>query len=364
MIKNTDVKYNPDVFTYKLTENSESKTETIKTVREFGIYDKFKYSRHTVLIDFSKSNIDDLTKSKSPDFKEKEVFLQVLIEGKANLYSYVNSDVSRYFYSTEDKNLEQLVFKEYLNGSRQILENNQFKQQLLMNLKCSSITMGTIKNLDYTKSDLISFFEKYNQCQTGEFTNFENKERKDLFNLNLRLGLNQASLSIEDSNSSYTDVGDLGEQTTFRFSAEAEFIMPFHKNKWAIIIEPTYHYFNAEKDITAYFTTQRVEVDYKSVELPIGIRHYFFLNDNAKIFANASFVIDLFGKSSKVDFENNNDLEIKSNGNFALGIGYKHSDKYSLEFRYHTSRNILSQFTSNWNSSYKSISLILGYTLF
>lgn len=72
LIKNTDVKYNPDEFTYRLTENSESKKGTIKTIQEFGIYGKFKYSRHTVLIDFSKSNIDDLPRIKVQISKKKK----------------------------------------------------------------------------------------------------------------------------------------------------------------------------------------------------------------------------------------------------------------------------------------------------
>ena len=363
LIRNVGLKFNPDEFTYKLTETSENKKETINSVKEFGVYDRFKYSRHTVDIDYSSSRNEDLNRNYLPDYKEETVFLQVLIEGKANLYSYINAEVSRYFFSTEDKNVEQLVYKEFLNESDKITENNQYKQQLINNLQCSSIGMGTIKNLHYRKSDLVKFFEKYNKCNNETFTNFENKEKKDLFNLNARLGVNQSSLSVENISSAYPDA-DFDEETTFRFSIEAEFVMPFHKNKWALIIEPTYHYYKTEKETTAYFATQNVKVDYTSIELPVGIRHYMFINDKSKVFVNASFIIDLSSKGSIIDYETSNDLDIKSDGNVALGLGYKHNNKYSVEFRYHTDRNVLNNYSSNWNSSYDSMSLILGYTLF
>ncbi|MDH7912651.1 tRNA modification GTPase [Winogradskyella sp. SYSU M77433] len=361
LIRNVDLKFNPDGFTYKLTETSENKKETINSVKEFGVYDRFKYSRHTVDIDYSSSRNEDLNRNYLPDFKEETLFLQVLIEGKANLYSYINAEVSRYFFSTEDKNVEQLVYKEFLNESDKITKNNQYKQQLINNLQCSSIGMGTIKNLHYRKSDLVKFFEKYNKCNNETFTNFENKEKKDLFNLNARLGVNQTSLSINGY--SITSYIDFGEQTTFRLGVEAEMIMPFHKNKWAIIIEPTYHYFKTDTDVTAYFVTQKVEVDYTSIELPIGIRHYFFLNKNSKIFINASLVVDLFSDGSVIEYENRSNLDIKSSSNLGFGIGYKLLDKFSIECRLHTRRNVLTYY-NDWTSDYNSMSLILGYTLF
>ena len=135
LIRNVDLKFNPDGFTYKLAETSENKKETINSVKEFGVYDRFKYSRHTVDIDYSSSRNEDLNRNYLPDFKEETVFLQVLIEGKANLYSYINAEVSRYFFSTEDKNVKQLIYKEFLNESDKITENNQYKQQLINNLQ-------------------------------------------------------------------------------------------------------------------------------------------------------------------------------------------------------------------------------------
>lgn len=89
LIKNVDWKNNPTEFEYKLAENSEPKKTTIKTIKEFGIDNISKYVRSTVNIDRSSESINNLSNDKNPIFKEEELFLKVLVEGKATLYQYV-----------------------------------------------------------------------------------------------------------------------------------------------------------------------------------------------------------------------------------------------------------------------------------
>lgn len=357
LIKNADWKNNPTEFEYKLSENSESKTINIKSIKEFGIDGVSKYVKSTVNIDRSSENLNNLSNNENPIFNEEELLLKVLVEGKANLYLYEDGNLIRYFYNQENSGIEQLVFKTYKKSNNKIGKNNRFKNQLWNNLKCPNFKLTKIKNLDYQKNDLIDFFVDYNECNGEKIINFEENQKKDLFNLNIRPGFNSSSLSIQNSVSSSRDT-DFDNEFGFRFGIEAEFFMPFNKNTWSVIIEPTYQYFKSEKEIT----NQSVKVDYKSIEIPIGVRHYFFLNEQSKIFINGSFIFDI-SSNSIIDFSSGTDLEIKTRNNLAFGIGYKHQDKYSLEFRYHTSREILGDFVS-WSSDYKTLSVIFGYSLF
>lgn len=361
LIQNIGWYSNPSEFKYKLTENSDEKNAVITSVKEFGIYNICKYSRHKVKMDNSTSELNALSKLREPIFKEEVLFLKVLVEGKANLYEFKGTNSNKYFYSKDNLDVEQLIFKIYLIEEGRIASNNRFKQQLWTALKCSNFTIEKIKNIDYKQTELINFFIEYNKCNNHEFVNFEKKQKRDLFNLTIRSGINNSSLSIEKGVSHLNDI-DFDKKSALKYGVEFEFIMPFNKNKWAIIIEPTYQYFKSEKEITSYFTTQNVKVDYKSIELPIGVRHYFFLNKNSKLFLNTSFIIDLT-KNSIIDYESQTDLDIKTTSNMALGFGYKYNDKYSLEFRYHTKRQLLSNYVS-WQSTYKTVSVILGYTLF
>ncbi|WP_340064051.1 outer membrane beta-barrel protein [Ascidiimonas aurantiaca] len=364
LIKNIDWKNNPVDFQYKLSEGSEIQVATIKTVKEFGVYGVSRYIRATVNMDRSASNVNFLDNKRNPEFKEEELFLKVLVEGKANLYMYEDGNLKRYFYNKGDAAIEPLVYKKYIDEGNKIGENNRFKQQLWVDLKCPDFSMNKIERLEYKKKDLVNFFTDYIKCNDQEFVDFEQSEKKDLFNLTIRPGLNVSSLSIENNRNSSLNT-DFDSELGFRFGIEAEFILPFNKNKWAVIVEPTYQYYKSEQQLDEQ---TNVSVDYKSIELPVGIRHYFFLNENSKLFINGSVVFDLNNESSVIDFDPGTDLdEFKTRNNMAFGVGYKHNDRYSVEFRYFTNRELLGDFfgqTRNWSSDYTTFSVILGYSLF
>ncbi len=358
LIKNIDWKNNPTQFTYKPSENGEQKTVTIESVKEFGIYNTSKYIRYTVNIDRSSKYTSELSYVKKPIFKKEELFLKAIVEGKANLYLYEDGNLRRYFYSKDNLDVEQLIFKNYKASENKIGTNNRFRQQLWIDLKCQKISINNIEKIDYKRIELVNFFLKYNECSGSEFINFEKQIKKDLFNLTLRPGINSTSLSINNRTSNIRDA-DFGNELSFRFGVEAEYIMSFNKNKWAVLIEPTYQYFKSEQVIKF----EKVAfADYKSIELPIGIRHYFYLNNNSKFFVNGSFVIDFAGKSI-FDFGSFAILEIKTGNNLAFGMGYKHKNKYSLELRYFTDRDLFYNYRS-WESNYNTLSVIFGYTIF
>ncbi|MCU4164119.1 hypothetical protein [Carboxylicivirga caseinilyticus] len=358
-IKNNDWDLNPTLFTYTLTELGEQKKLTINSVKEFTINNNAKYIRSTVNIDRSKYKSGELSDQRNPIFKEETLFLKVLVEGKANLYLYKDGIGTSYFYNTDTTEIEQLIYKEYKTGVNKVAVNESFKQQLWIHLQSQCLTQNQINNTRCRRKELVEIFKAYNECNNSEYITYERKQNKNSFNLSLRPGLNTTSLSFINAASSYRNT-DFGNETTFRLGIEGEFVLPFNRNKWAIIIEPTYQYFKSEKDHATgdYVTT----ADYKSVELPVGLRHYFFLNDNSKVFINGSFVLDFSG-NSKFLFENAGDLEIKTGMNYALGLGYKFQNRYSAELRYFTNRDLFQNYM-NFSSEYKTISVIFGYTLF
>ncbi|MFK7834006.1 MAG: tRNA modification GTPase [Winogradskyella sp.] len=353
-IKNIDWKNNPTEFDYKLTEASEKKTLTISSVKEFGINAISKYVRATVNIDRSSNKKNNLSTERKPLFNEEQIFLKVLIEGNAHLYAYEDKSVTRYFYQKSDNTkIEQLIFKKYKIQQNKINTNNTFRNQLNSDLKCNSIVESDLKNLNYNKKELLRFFTKYNSCTNGEIENFEEKSKSDLFNLNIRPGISNASLSIANDFSNFRNT-DYDNKLNFRLGLELEFVMPFNRNKWAVIIEPTYQYYKADKVIPNQINTA---VDYQSIELPIGIRHYLFLNKSSKFFVNGAFIYD-FDLDSNV-----RTLDVSSRLNVAIGLGYNYNNKYSIEFRYHTNRDLLADYIA-WRSEYKTMSLIFGYSIF
>lgn len=370
LIKNVGWKNNPTEFEYKISENSESKKAILKNIKEFGINNVLKYVRKHVKIDRSTENINSLSDSKKPFFNEEELFLKLLVEGKASLYEYVDGNLRRYFYDKDNSNVEQLIFKSFKTSDNKLGKNNRFKQQLWNALKCSNFKISKFERLNYKKNDLVNFFVAYNNCNNGAYINYDEKQHRDLINLTIRPRLNNSSLTIMNSISSSRDI-DFGNKIGFGFGIEAEFLLPFNKKKWAITIEPTYQSFNSESitDVNNVLGGVLIaKIDYSSIEIPVGLRHYFFINKNSKIFMNASYIFDLSSKSS-IDFTRNDISDISSLeidtviSNLAFGLGYKYKDKYSIEFRYQTPRDVLGKYVF-WSSEYKTLSIIFGYSLF
>jgi hypothetical protein len=371
LIKNEDWKDNPTSFVFKTSENENSITATIENVNEFGIDGKFKFIKRKVEIDRTSEIVSELTNEKRPDFKNELLFLKVLIEGKASLYMYEESRLTKYFYSINNDPIEQLVCKSYLTESGLISKNNQYKQQLLISMKCDGIDIKRIENLKYYKSDLSKFFIEFNTCDNATYVNFDKKIKQDLINLSIRPRFVSSSLFINSLSSTFYNF-DFGNKISPGLGIELELIFPFNKNKWAVVIEPTYQHFDGEKRRSVQNSESTFfigKVNYTSIDLPISIRHYFYLNQNSKIFVNVGYVADLlinssYNVSTSINpNENLESIDLDTDGVISLGIGFKYMDKYSIEFRHHTKRNVLTNY-SNYNTEFNTSAFIIGYTLF
>ena len=380
LIRNKDWSSNPTNFDYKLSENSEIQNNSILNIKEFGVSNVSKFKRFTIKMDRSSELTQYLSQVKQPIFNEETLFLRVLVEGKASLFSYKEINLYRYFFSIDNSNVEQLVYKTYLfdkstsgivkyvnntddTSFSGIKVNNTFKQQIFNTLKHESISLSQIEALHYNESELKKFFIKYNKYFNSESKQFNENIKRDYFNLYIRVGNTNSSFSITQVTPSYGENWnvDLKDQSNIRFGAEFEFILPYNKNKWALLFEPSYSSFKDEKKVV----TRTTSVNYKSIELNLGLRHYMFLSNNFKLFANALYTIS-FSKNSQIKNKLGNSIsyynELNPSGNFVLGFGINYKSKFSFEFRHGFKRSVWDYVS--YDSNYNSSSLIIGYNLF
>ncbi|MEW7279027.1 outer membrane beta-barrel protein [Aquimarina sp. 2201CG1-2-11] len=375
LIKDLDWSNAPKKIEYKLNENANIKVGTLATIKEFGIAEEIKYIKFVGDIDRSTSNVNKMGYDKKPVFKEEQLFLKVLVEGKANLYEYQSGSLTRFFYKTDERSIEQLIYKKYKLGEYKFAENTRYMEQLWSNLKCSDISVLDINKLHYRKKQLINFFVSYNECHNSEYARYRKKRKQGLFNISIRPGINSSSLFLESrSNPIILPASrnvDFEKELSFRIGVELEYVLPFNNNKWSVLFEPTYRSYTPEMEFNYLINggrilrTTTVKVDYTSIELPIGVRFYSFITDNSKLFFNVSYALEYVMSGS---IESSNGylppvLDVETDGNLSLGIGYTFKNKFSAEFRYSASRDIVSEF-SLWNSDFKNVSLILGYTIF
>jgi len=369
LIKNIDWKNSPTSFKYKITENDEIQNGIINSVKEFGIKNTSKYIRSTVKLERSSEVLNKMSTKRNPIFQEETLFLKILVEGEANLYSYEDGNMKKYFYKIKDSDIEMLVFKSYITSENYVKKNNFYKQQLWNKLKCTSIKKSEVENLKYKENTLIRFFTNYHECKNSTFTNYNEKIKRDLFNFKLRPRLNFSSLELENVFSSTQNV-NFDNEINLGFGVEIEFLLPFNHNNWSLLIEPTYQKYKSEITADLGFAGRRsFKVDYSSLEFPIGFRRYFSINESSKLFGNFlySFNFDLeFSLQSKLTgvtpYSEFSD-DILNSGGFAIGVGFKTKEKLNLELRYIPNKKIIIKGLRN-PGNYKTISLILGYTLF
>lgn len=403
LIRNTDKLSTPTRFEYKFNNSPEVKTALLNEVQEFEILNTVhKYKRFTVEIEHSSNSVKKLSYSREPELNREQLFLRVLLEGKASLYSYNRQgNEQRFFYKMENSDVTQLISKKYLITETVIGENNSFRQQLLSSLNCPSFTFEQMDNIDYESKELIQVFVDYNECVGSTYISYVNRKLKGKSNFSLKVGLNSASLRIDQylviqqafygpSRVSVTKHATtyLNQEVSPRVGFEVERIFPFNRYKWALFIEPTFQSYKTKdkfvlykrvyvpETITheGYYTlgdeTGSLTVDYSHIAVPIGIRHYFYVSDNSKIFVSGAVSSNFIIKPSKslqtegyytqAKFEQYS-FNLKPSFNFALG--YKFKDRYSIETEYSAGKRMLEN--NMWETSFsKSFSLVMGYKIY
>ncbi|MDC6405612.1 MULTISPECIES: tRNA modification GTPase [Maribacter] len=369
-IKNLEWKNNPSEFQYQISENSGEKTGTISEIQEFGITDGPVFIRKTILIDRSPWKTSELTMDRSFSWKEETIFLKEIVKGEANLYYYEDGDLRRFFFNVGDEDIVQLRHKIYKREDLKIGENNEFRQQMWNALDCEGFSKNGLQKLQYKMDPIKRIFNSYNECTDPSYEALGNEKSKGIIHLALRPGINFTSLDVQNSLSSFRNA-DFGSQNEFRIGAELEFILPFNRNKWALIVEPTYRNFKArtrsqQRSSFVPNSDFYAVVNYTSLEIPIGFRHYMFFGENFKLFLNASALIDL-PINSEVNYVNfgGSEGEIGYNFSFAPGIGFTILNRFSFEGRLLGNREIFNtKAFKSYSSDYKGFSLILGYRIF
>ncbi len=147
------------------------------------------------------------------------------------------------------------------------------------------------------------------------------------------------------------------------------YIIPYHRKKWNVILDPGFQSYKT----TVQHEQSNVQggilhtiIDYKSIEIPLGIKHNLFLNNNSKIYLSAAYIFDFMFNSTFESKRNNGSLwesyEFIRKNNLVFAAGFTYN-KYTLELRYNTSKQDLIN-RNTFDSQFNSFSINLGYTIF
>ncbi|AWA30148.1 hypothetical protein HYN48_08675 [Flavobacterium magnum] len=351
LIRDEGWRNNPTSFQYKQSPDQQSTTATIERVSKFGVDQGDLYERFTVKIDQSSKNINALSKEKQPEFKEMTVFLKYVTEADISLLSYEAGDHVRFFVYNKNSAPEQLIFKDYLLDPSTIAQNNYFRQQLYTSLKSARLTQKDFEHLQYKQQDLVRVFEKY-YADNGSAHTVTKETSKTAIHLAVTGGVNFSGVRLVND-AQNVDIST-GMHASPGFGFEVESILPYNHGKWAIFANPNYHYLKYEETSVNPFI-----VDYKAVNIPIGVRHYMFLKNPSRLFLTGGYALG-FSFSSALQYRGFK-FDVSKGGNLFFGAGYNYG-KYAIEVRYNTMQSMIVY--SFWDAGYGAVQLVASYKLF
>lgn len=377
LIQNKDWRSNPSTIRYKLTEDGSTQTASITDIKEFGIGNETRYLKFYAPIDKSPIRLELLRTNPEPEYQMEWVFLNKMVEGKADLYLYRGMGVDKFFYSFENGEVQPLVHKKFIEGTS-VKHNNQFRNQLYSELNCGDKSAEEFRGLTYSAEVLRNYFIDYNKCKNVNYTVFEKNLNKLKINLHAKAGLDFSRIHVIKG---YNAGGmKFDPKNSLRLGAEMELVLPFKRDKWAVFIESTYRTQKLEGEYInkTTFESYATELDFRYDYFTGsgGLRHYFFFDEKSRLYLNTAMSFDI-PLRSEIKFDRVESYpmdpvlnEVEVSAYLVFGMGFSYLNKVSAEFRYEldremTGRNFVpTHYDLDWSSETTSFSILFAYRIF
>ncbi|UUV22751.1 hypothetical protein [Paenimyroides aestuarii] len=258
---------------YIKKDNQQIKMET-KFVNEIS-YGAVYFVKKRFKFDPSvRYEIGNLDFNKNLNLVETEDFLQRLVDGQYTLYRYIHNGVASYFYQRGDNEITTLIYKKYRGKNYTINENNDFKVQLLHDVKNNKYNnLDDYFTLRYTQENLEDYFKEANGISFNRL-----KKQKVLFNFFVGYSMHTMDLNF---------LSNIDQKTHNGLTVMPE--LEFMFNRFAI--NPTSFYVNGKlHTFKSEFIEEYVRenwhhtVDYKSLYVSIGAKQYFMSSPNIQFY--------------------------------------------------------------------------------
>ncbi len=370
----------PETVKFKPLTGGEYTSLNLNNTIEYGVDSEIKLQKHTVDID---TDNNQNSTSKEPVWNTMNLFLNVILEGNASLYSYSINNSTRYFYSVKSKDIKvkQLIYKKYQKTSLKDHENNTFRQQLYMDVKCQDDAGRNFQKLLYHKEDLTNVIKKFNTCTSGTSTEditsttfSQNEIKKVAVKFTLYGGADFTSVQVDTDKSNLTSTKDktvspgIGAELALRIlKGNYEFFARFEYEKLNATVQNTYTF-------SSYNTvTERHMLEADVLNFYLGARKNFNIAAKSKVFVEGALCISnpigdwiLMRTAYNVggNYVMSGDVQgLKSAFSFNFGLGYAFNDKYGIAVRYDTNRNMFSGISTSDETRISKLSLNLRYTV-
>ncbi|QLH31534.1 MAG: outer membrane beta-barrel protein [Cyclobacteriaceae bacterium] len=260
LIQYNEKKKAANVCNFKANPDALKVTYSPDQIVAYGYKDDRQYESKTVFLDQDSSRL----------------FLELLVGGKAKLFSYDRS----LWLEREGSNLEALTndpIERKLNGTTFVQKSNQYIVSLNMALNDCESLRGDIQATTFTERSLINIVDAYNKCINGESVIFKDRRPKFKFSVGISAGTQYSQINFNTSlqhlkgryEKSLSPIGGL----TF------DFYSPRLSEKISITGSLLYtasnYYLYSKEQGTGFVTNNSVSINLKELKLPIGISYQF-----------------------------------------------------------------------------------------
>ena len=213
-------------------------------LRAFGVYNKSKYISIVAVVDISKTRTEELSYSSKPDTMTQQLFLQVLVNGKMNLYfNHDERGKDHFFVQKDTTSISELLLVKYLSEKdpNNIQKIERFRNQLSLYMNdCISIN-ESIRKVTFNENELTELVVKYNNWMEPVKESYTYTSKPVHSKVGIFAGIFSANLSFDGiSNPLYLASVDFNPSISFTIGGN--FIIPMSKrfNRHLIALELMY----------------------------------------------------------------------------------------------------------------------------
>jgi hypothetical protein len=298
----------PTEVVIRQSEDASSEILKLEDVKSFYIPRFVKFLRDTIQYDISGMKKRTMLGKRDPFYEQRVVFLRVLVEGEASLYSYRTPIKEQFYFDKPDAELTHLVSKRYLASPNRIAINNRYQQQLYTELRCGDVEMSDMVRINYEIDDLTKYFLSYNKCKGSEAVSFHRVDSQGEINVYFSGGLGISNLTYSRRGASIINSREVkfGNIAHLLINAGIEWELPFNSKGWSLLGDLGYYTFSSEKEYSYGPTsTSRVTFETSILNIMAELRKYFGTKTDYSFFGGLAMGTSINNyKISGISYEN------------------------------------------------------------
>ncbi len=379
-IKDKEWVNSPDVYAYKLTKEGKVLSINAEDITELKISNRV-YVRKFVNIDVPENDSYHIKSSRVTKNISKSLLLKQVITGDIELFEYNKSGYIKFFYRKKNGPIIQLKHSKYIDIDQKIKEEKPYQKQLWDAFKCSGDKVSSFVKIEYTKKDLKTLFVKYANCKKLDIKVHKQQKInfKELIHVSPKIGFSYSSAEAYPQilSSEFKTKSDI---LSLSYGGEIELFFPLLNKKLSFV--GSFSNYNASKTIDYTNTGGRpylngdVNIDYQITNSSLGLRYYFYIDEDSQFFSSVFFAQDAIDGSFDYNSSEYNvqyaNTTIDGNDVYTtFGVGYKYKRAF-VELLY---SNISKSNLKNtapvvaidlplWNLNRNVISINIGYNIF